>query len=390
MSARLSPDLPSAAEVSNRNVPDESAPETRSVSERDGDMLTRALQAVRATATPSATAESIALVGEAVRRLRDGQVLPDLTGSLHTASARPALELLRRRILGEAHEAGDQEAFAESHALFMAIEQLHDRLSRDDLYRVVDQMAGATALDLLVEVAHDMRSPLGAILFLVDRVRSGQSGPISAGQARQLGLAYSAAFGLSSLTSDVMELSRGSGRLMGVAPEPFTISEVLREVEGMVRPVAEEKGLVLEIETVPRVVRLGHPAALSRVLLNLSTNACKFSESGVVSIEVRPGADGQVAFHVRDSGGGVPPQVAARLFDAFRPRAGGGAAGGNQAFSSAGLGLAICRKLVVAMGGELHLAPPAPRASVRGARGATGSCFSFVLQLPPSGAQPGS
>jgi signal transduction histidine kinase len=341
-------------------------------SPRSTDLLQEGIQALRGHAQGSLPNEALDELYEAVRLARAGRPLPSFVDSVHTAAFRPLLDLLRRRILTAADAAGDQEAFAESHALLMALEQLHDHLCRDDLYRTVDQFGGTNALDLLVEVAHDMRSPLGSILFLVDRVRSGQSGPISEPQARQLGLAFSAAFGLSALASDIMELARGSGRLMGAEPVVFTLSEVFRKVEDMVRPVAEEKGLALHMMPPPRDTRLGHPAALSRVLLNLATNACKFTSQGNVTVEARALEGSRVEFRVRDTGRGVPRDVAARLYDAFRPRTGSGVLGGEQAFSSAGLGLAICRKLVAAMGGELRLDE----------RVKSGSCFRFGLDLP--------
>lgn len=336
------------------------------------ELLDQGLRELGALVAGTSPPEAVALLAELVRSARDGHPLPSVADSLHTARVRPLLDVLRRRILTAADAASDREAYAESHALLMALERVHDHLCRDDVYRVVDQLSGATALDLLVEVAHDMRSPLGSILFLVDRVRSGQSGAVSEPQARQLGLAYSAAFGLSALASDVMELARGSGRLMGAEPVAFTLADLFRSLQGMVGPVAEEKGLELVIHAPPRAVVHGYPAALSRVLLNLATNACKFTARGAVAVQAVPASRARVRFTVRDSGRGVPAEVAARLFDTFRPRTGSGVAVGAQAFSSAGLGLAICRKLVAAMGGELALENLAEG----------GSCFSFELLLP--------
>ncbi len=322
-----------------------------------------------------ATAQrALAELGEGVRRLREGREPLDFAAAPWTAVARPMLDVLRRQLLSAAAAAGDAEAYAECHALLVAMERVHDHLRRDDLYRVADQLGGAGALDLLVEVAHDMRSPLGSILFLVDRVRSGRSGEVTDSAVRQLGLAYSAAFGLSALASDVMELARGSGRLVGAEASPFTLPDVFRRLQDMVRPVAEEKGLALVLEAPPREVRLGHAAALLRVLLNLTTNACKFTAIGEVRVRATAEAGGGIRFEVRDTGRGVPPDVAARLFETFRPRTGSGTASGSQAFSSAGLGLAICRKLVAAMGGTLELESEPGR----------GACFRFALPLPPA------
>jgi signal transduction histidine kinase len=296
---------------------------------------------------------------------------PSLAAAPWTAIARPLMDVLRRQLLSAAALAADREAYAECHALLVAIERVHDHLGSDDLYRVSDQLGGAGALDLLVEVAHDMRSPLGSILFLVDRVRSGQSGEVSEPAARQLGLVYSAAFGMSALTSDLMELARGHGRLMGGDPVPLRLTELFHRLQGMVGPVAEEKGLALVVESPPREVRMGHPAALLRVLLNLSTNACKFTSRGEVSVRAVVETGGTVRFEVQDTGRGLPDDVVARVFQTFRARTGSGVSNGGMAFSSAGLGLAISRKLVAAMHGALRLEPSA-----------SGTLISFSLPLP--------
>lgn len=332
-------------------------------------ILEAALQATATLCEGSVTPAAVSMVGEAVMRVRSGAPLPSIAGEVHTVTARTVIDLLRRQILARAELLGDGEAFADSHTLLVALERVHDHFCSDDMYRLADQLRGDRARELLVEVAHDMRSPLGSILFLVDRVRSGQSGEVTDAQSRLLGLAYSAAFGLSALTSDLMELARGSGRLMGVEPVPFTLADVLRKVNDIVRPVAEEKGLELKVPHVPRDVRLGHPAALSRVLLNLATNACKFTDSGSVEVHTHAQLGAEVEFSVRDTGRGVLPDVSAGLFDAFRPR--GGRYAGEAAFSSSGLGLAICRKLVAAMGGELTLETEVGQ----------GSCFRFRLKL---------
>lgn len=315
---------------------------------------------------------AIVRLGAAVREMSLGS-----SGSLArepwTAVARPLMDVLRRQLLSNAELAGDQEAYAECHQWLMALERVHDQLQHDDLFVVADQLAGARALDLLVEVAHDMRSPLGSILFLVDRVRSGQSGAVTAAAARQLGLVYSAAFGLSALASDLMELARGSGRLVGGETVVFSLTELMARLSGMVGPVAEEKGLDLQVEPVPRGMRLGYPAALLRVLLNLTTNACKFTSRGEVRVRAVHIAPASVRFEVHDTGRGVPPEVAERLYETFSARTGSGLGAGGHAFSSAGLGLAICRKLVRAMGGSLSLTN----------NDAGGACFAFTIDLPP-------
>ncbi len=228
-------------------------------------------------------------------------------------------------------------------------------------------LAGPSAMQLIVEVAHDMRSPLGSILFLADRLRSMQSGPLNAVQERQLGLIYSAAFGLSALAGDVIELARGGEGLVDQQPVPFSVSDLLQSVRAIVQPIAEEKGLTVRLAPPPADARVGHPAALNRVLLNLTTNALKFTTEGGVDVSATQHTRTRLEFSVQDTGRGIPPQVMGTLFDAFRPRARPGA----YTFSSAGLGLAICRQLVALMGGQLGV-----DTSDKGTR------FFFELDMP--------
>jgi len=223
-------------------------------------------------------------------------------------------------------------------------------------------------LELLVEVIHDLRSPLTSILFLAETLQRGQSGDVNPVQHRQLGLIYSAALGLSSVVSDAVELARGGEELADREVTPFSIAELFESIQGIVRPLAEEKGLALRFRGPEVDRRLGHPVALSRVLLNLTTNSIKFTEQGFVEIagEDRPG--GRAVFSVQDTGPGVNPEALSSLFQPFRRAPGRG----GYCFSGTGLGLAICRKLVEAQGSTLRLET----------RPGWGTRFFFELELP--------
>src|SRR5256885_4739657 len=85
-------------------------------------------------------------------------------------------------------------------------------------------LTGPHGLDLVVELAHDLRSPLTSILFLAEALQQGQGGPVTPEQTRQLGLIYSAALCLCATASDVLELARGGQRLGGRAPAPLSIA----------------------------------------------------------------------------------------------------------------------------------------------------------------------
>jgi signal transduction histidine kinase len=240
-------------------------------------------------------------------------------------------------------------------------------------------MRGADAFELLIEVAHDFRSPLTSILFLSEALRDGHSGPVTDVQRSQLGLIYSAAFALASIASDVMDLGRRKRDLTGDEAEPFALSELLATVERMVRPMVEEKSLELKVVAPPRAHARGHRHALSRVLLNLTTNALKFTEQGTVELGVRPVPHGCLEYYVRDTGRGISPEEQTHLFEPFRRRGGDPDAG--HYFSGSGVGLSIARRLVRAMGSDLRL----------DFSDETGSRFSFVLPTTPrAGEETGS
>jgi signal transduction histidine kinase len=150
------------------------------------------------------------------------------------------------------------------------------------------ELADYGGLDLVVEVAHDMRSPLTSILFLSEILHSGQSGAMTPLQKRQVGIVYSAALGLVSISSDMIEMARGGSRLMGDKPVPFSVNAALRSVQGLVQPMAEEKGIELRVRKLQSENRVGYSIPLGRVLLNLATNALKYTTEGLSSSRPPP------------------------------------------------------------------------------------------------------
>ena len=282
---------------------------------------------------------------------------------------RRTLELLRRAFL-ERSETLDTPGAGEISALdvIKAMERVQQAIDEDAAHRFAARLSAQDAQQLVVEMAHDMRSPLGSILILAERLRYGGGGTLTPIQERQLGLVYSAAFGLSALAGDVIELARGGTTLMDQPPMPFLISDVLQSIMDILRPMAEEKRLTVRCIGPEADLRIGYQAALNRVLLNLATNAIKFTNVGSVDVTVRQLDRSRLEFSVKDTGRGIPPQVMSHLFEAFRQRQ----ITGDYAFSSAGLGLSICKKLIAAMGGELGVETELEK----------GTRFHFELDLP--------
>ncbi|HEX8694360.1 MAG TPA: HAMP domain-containing sensor histidine kinase [Longimicrobium sp.] len=305
------------------------------------------------------------------RALEDGgQALPAADGSRAVLRKR-LLWPLRLAVTREWLGADPPPDAAELLSMLRVFEALRAELHVDPPGPAPLGITGPEGLELIVEVAHDLRSPLTSILFLAETLRRGQSGEVNDLQRRQLGLVYSAALGMVSLASDLVELAQGGDRLVDTTPSPFSVLEVIESVCDIVRPLAEEKKIALRVLPPPGDQRIGFSAALSRVLVNLVSNALKYTDEGFVEITTRAKGLATLEFSVRDSGPGINDDARRVLFEPFRRRPGGDRYG----FSGTGLGLAICRRLVHAMGSELHY-ETAP---------SWGTRFYFDLQLPPAG-----
>jgi signal transduction histidine kinase len=226
-------------------------------------------------------------------------------------------------------------------------------------------LANPDAINAVMEIAHDMRSPLTSILFLVETLRRGRSGPVTTVQERQLGLIYGAALGLNTLACDVIDALKGGQRLVDGRPVPFSVAEVILGVCDTVRPISEEKSLPITHVLPGADGRIGYPGAVGRVLLNLMTNALKYTNEGSVTIGATELDETRLSFWVSDTGQGIPEHVMGMLFEGFRPSASG------MRFSNAGLGLAICQDFLHAMGTSLKVE----------SREDMGTRFSFELDL---------
>jgi len=229
------------------------------------------------------------------------------------------------------------------------------------------RIADHDALALLVGVTHDMRSPLSSMLVLVERLRAGHAGPVTPAQERQLGLLYGAAFDLAAMTNDALDFARGTSALATTAPVSFSIGDVLRSVCQVVQPMAEEKGLVLRCSGPTTDKRLGQPAILHRVLLNLITNALKYTNNGTVTLTATALNASSICFQIDDSGRGMPSEVVASLEG---PVWDGPFSSG--AFSGSGLGLGICRRLLAELGSDLVVESLQP----------VGTRVQFTIDLP--------
>jgi signal transduction histidine kinase len=276
--------------------------------------------------------------------------------------AREYVSTLRVHFLAELDAARGLDAREVVRSL-RKLDEAEDAWKRTERGKFISRLTGADCADAVVAIAHDIRSPLCSILLLVDSLRRAEKGQANPIRERQLGLIYSAAFGLSTTVSNLIGAARGD--LVQGEPLPFSVAETMRTVSAIVLPMCEEKDIPLRMHFPKDDVRVGHAFPIQQALLNLASNAVRYTDAGSVDIGCgEPSAD-QCEFWVEDSGPGIPDEVLRRLNYGFPPE------GVKLRFSSAGLGLAIVRTLVEAMGGTLQVDT-----------GGDGTRFSFILELP--------
>ncbi|WP_158608486.1 ATP-binding protein [Stagnimonas aquatica] len=225
----------------------------------------------------------------------------------------------------------------------------------------------------LANMSHEIRTPMNAIIGLTHLAHGQTAEP---GVREQLGKVEDAAQSLLGLLNDILDFSKIEAGRMSLEHIPFDLWNVLDRVEGLMAERASSKGLRLSLqrpETLPHDL-VGDPLRLGQVLLNLISNAIKFTETGEVRVEVellgQDASGAQLRFAVHDTGIGIQPAQMARLFKAFTQAD----SSTTRRFGGTGLGLTISKELVNLMGGDL---------SARSEPG-KGSCFSFVLKLSPA------
>ena len=286
---------------------------------------------------------------------------------IHSAFGQRLLELLRNEVVEGWRDGGVPDS--ELLPLLVAMERVRVAIEPSWAQTFAQHLSGSDGLALLMDVAHDLRSPLTSILVLAETLQCGQSGTVNEVQRRQLGLIYTAALGLSSVASDIIEFTQGGEQLVDQEPVAFSVTAMLESVRDIVRPIAEEKHLTVRLLAPTNDQRMGHPVALSRILLNLTTNALRFTDEGYVEIVAQEVPEGnRVEFVVRDSGRGIPAEKITTLFQPLRKESGRR----GQLFSQTGLGLTICRRLASAMKSELKVE----------SRIGWGTRFFFALDLP--------
>jgi signal transduction histidine kinase len=226
---------------------------------------------------------------------------------------------------------------------------------------------------LLSNVSHDLRTPLNAILGYTEMLQEGVYGEISPDQHGATTEIIDSTTQLLSFVNNLLDQARIDAGRVAIKIVPFAPADLLREVQAMLNVAAQTKGLQLVGEIGPEVPPqlFGDPHWLRQILVNLASNALKFTERGRVCIRIdRPDTD-HWALIVSDTGPGIPAEAQSYIFEAFRKVE----ETVTSEHSGAGLGLSIVQKLTLLMGGHVTLESELGE----------GSTFRVILPLKPGG-----
>jgi signal transduction histidine kinase/CheY-like chemotaxis protein len=222
----------------------------------------------------------------------------------------------------------------------------------------------------LAMMSHEIRTPMNGMLGVADLLRTMSP---NAEQRKLLDILGSSGESLLRIINDILDFSKIEAERLELRPRPFEIRSLLDELDMLLNAQARTRHVAFVIDADPKLPAAldGDRQRLSQILLNLGTNAVKFTDRGEVRLIVRllDLSDGKarVEFTMRDTGIGMSQESLTRLFTPFTQ-----VADARQQRGGTGLGLVITQKLVTLMGGEIRVT------SVPG----KGSAFTFSLELP--------
>lgn len=214
----------------------------------------------------------------------------------------------------------------------------------------------------LAQISHEVRTPMNGVLGLLDLL---EGSPLDVQQRALVVTARESAETLLALLDHILDFSRAESGALSVEEAPFELRAVLGDCLGVLAPRAQAQGLSLHASTDAHVpIRLlGDASRLRQILLNLLTNALKFTPQGSIQVRAQSVGTSQgrllLRLTVTDTGIGVPEAMRERIFEPFTQAE----AGTSRRFGGSGLGLAICRALVETMGGHIGCQPGEGRGS---------------------------
>ena len=229
--------------------------------------------------------------------------------------------------------------------------------------RVAAEQARAHLSHFVANMSHELRTPLNAIIGLTEMMVTNATRLGTEKALEPLRRVNAAGTHLLSLITEILDLSKIEAGKLELNPEPINLARLIDEVVGTAGQLAEKNKNRLIVEAQENVGAVkADPMRLKQILLNLLSNACKFTKEGEVALRVRKAADGRdwIEFDVADTGIGLTVEQQASLFQDFTQAD----SLTSRRYGGTGLGLAISRKLARMMGGDVTVTSEPGKGSV--------------------------
>ena len=237
------------------------------------------------------------------------------------------------------------------------------------LVLVNQQLEEASRLksQFLANMSHELRTPLNSIIGFTNLILTDDVQPPTEEQKEGLEIVLRNAKNLLALISDVLDLSKIEAGKLTITPEVFEIGDVLKDAIATIEPLLSDKPVRLTMEIEPDMPGVfSDPARIKQIVLNLLSNAAKFTDAGQIRVTAKTPDGNAVSVAVEDTGPGIPSDYTRVVFEEFRQVDGSN----TRKHGGTGLGLTISRRLAKLLGGDLAV------------QSVIGEGSTFILTLP--------